>query len=393
MVVNSNNNSNSDDIALNKNTLASFDKIAQNAVKNYQFRNGKTYDSPYKTEKDYNNSFSDIIKFQSQYKEKDKQIINAVIFHDENNDGVISGYLMWKYLELENKKTGVRYYPIKPGHSRNTVDFRINNILGSITGLNVIVIDLSYNEETLKAIKNASNHMIVIDDHPATTKFVDSNVFVGSNHSAAAYTYKFLYPKSDVSRVVQYIDDSDRKLFLPYLSFTNLFTSALGFRFVHHSQKRPGPEMFQQMHDYFKSDNTNFWIFIGKYFEELTENLKEQIAQNAKPAHFQGYNIGVLNFNSPGLTKKVGRQIITNFKKQGKPIDFAVLWGYEYTAGPPAYNITMIDDHKQTQINLGELGKKLGDKGGHPKGGGGKLHVGHFYWPKDIMELFDKKII
>ena len=388
---NSNNNGPKPKIVGNRNTSVNFNKLAQAAVKDYQFRNGKVYDSPYKTEKDYENSFDDILEFQKQFKDVDKKSIDAVIFHDENNDGVVAAYIVWKYLTNSGKNNSgdkIKYYPIKPGNAPRDVDFRIKYILDKLSGKNVILLDLSYNEDTLKAIKNVAKSMIVIDDHPGITVYAAPTVFVGKLHSAAAYTFKFFYPKNKVPRTIQYIDDSDRKLFLPYLSFTNLFTSALGYRFIHHTQKRPDQRMFAEMDKYFELDNPNFWIFIGKYFEELSESLKNQIAQNAVETNFQGYKVGVLNFNSPALTKKVGRQIVTNFKKIGKPIDFAILWGYEYTAGPPAYNITMIDDHQQTRINLGELAKKLGDKGGHRKGGGGKPHVGHFYWPRDIMELF-----
>jgi len=35
----------------------------------------------------------------------------------------------------------------------------------------------------------------------------------------------------------------------------------------------------------------------------------------------------------------------------------------------------------------------MGKLGGHPKGGGGHLHVGNFYWPhgkgKDIWDIFE----
>ena len=137
-------------------------------------------------------------------------------------------------------------------------------------------------------------------------------------------------------------------------------------------------------------------IFVGYYYQQVIESLKNQIAINAKPAKFQGYDVAVLNFNAPGLKKQVSRQIMSNYRKKGIPIKFCVLWGYEYTNN--CYDITILDDHRPTStINLGEIAFKLGIIGGAKKGGGGHLHEAHFYWPRndkmDIWDLFSKKYI
>jgi hypothetical protein len=138
--------------------------------------------------------------------------------------------------------------------------------------------------------------------------------------------------------------------------------------------------------------NVNDLITFGYYYFQVTENLKDQIAINAQIRDFQGYKVGILNLRIPGLQKKVGRQICTNLA--GK-IDFVVLWGWEYTAD--GYGITMIDDHKQTKVDLREIGEKLKMIGGHFKGGGGRQHEYNFYWPRnekyDIWDLLEKKLI
>ena len=122
------------------------------------------------------------------------------------------------------------------------------------------------------------------------------------------------------------------------------------------------------------------------------ENIKEQIARNAVIKTFQGYKVGVLNFSDPVLTKRIGRQICSNF---GDKIDFALLWAYEHNKN--LYRIQIIDDHKQKKINLGNIARKMGEIGGTNKKGGGHEHVGNFYWPntknKTIWDIFDKKYI
>jgi hypothetical protein len=274
---------------------------------------------------------------------------------------------------------------MKPHHGIN-VNKRISGLEDIIKNKNVLILDISYGNNTFDFIKKNSKNMIVIDDH-TTTSYKDDNIFVGENHATVGYTWKFFYPKEKIPKIVQYIDDSDGKLFLPFISHSNLFSVSLGFRFVHNIFKSMGPDTFSELHELFKNDNVNFWIFLGRYFEEVRDHLKNQIANNARQTEFQGYKVGVLNFNAPSLVKPVGRQILTNMNKNSKKIDFAVLWGYEYSASPPAYRIQLIDDHIQTKINMGDLANKLGKIGGHPKGGGGHQHIGNFYWSKDIFIL------
>lgn len=375
----------------NKTTTQNFNKLAMECVEDYNFKNTKNMSkSKYKTEKEYQNSFDDIIKFQSKFTDTQKKSIDIVAFHNDNNDGVVSAYFAWKYLMFENKKD-VKFVGLKPGKSKG-VDYRVKNIVNIINGKNVLILDLDYNEETFNFMKQSSKMMMVIDDHHGGKEYNDPNAFIGKNHAAVAYTFKFFYPKENVPKVVQYVDDSDAKLFLPFIPFPDLFSSALGFRFVHNIFMPIGPNAFEKMHIFFKDDNVNFFIFLGKYFEQVKDNLKNQIAQNARIMDFQGYKVGTLNFNSPALSKPVGRQIVSNFNRDRDVINFAVLFGYEFTVS--AWRVQLIDDHKQTKINLKEIAEKLGKISGHPRGAGGHVpHVGNFYWTGDIFDLFKKKNI
>jgi hypothetical protein len=328
-----------------------------------------------------------MLVFQKKFSDKEKKSIDVVIFHDDNNDGVVGAYIAWKYLMLDNKQE-VKFIGLKPGKGRG-IERRMENLGNLIKNKNVLILDLAYNKDTLNYVNDVAKLMIVIDDHFSGEKYANPNIFVGENHAAVAYAWKFFYPKEKVPKIVQYVDDSDAKLFLPYVAFPDLFSSALGFRFVHNIFMPTGSESFEKLHELFKTDNVNFFIFLGKYFEEVRNNLKDQIAINARLANFQGYRVAVLNFNSPALSKPVGRQMVSNFEKSGNPIDFAVLWGFEYSAQPPAYRVQLIDDHKQTKLNMSDFASRLGKLGGHPKSGGGHgNHIGNFYWTKDIFDLF-----
>ena len=354
-----------------------------------------------KNEKKYNDSFNDILAFKDKITIAEINNIDTIMYHDENNDGMFGCAIAYHYLKEinKNKKNGngngnrnkkINLVAIKPGFIPDHL----------YKGKNVLIIDVSISENIIKSIIDLSNSFIIIDDHVKT--LVDEKIFNGNNHSACAYVWKFFYPKKEIPKIIQFIDNSDRKLFNTHISdsSSHYFNTSIGIRITHNKspaiqmKKRDG-RLFDELWDISTNTEPNFWIIIGYYYDQVINNLKDQVAINAKPANFQGYKVGVLNFNAPALSKQVGRQIITNFKNRGEHIDFAVCWGYEYTNG--FYRVQLIDDHHQTRINLPDIAKKLGIIGKTSKGGHGAGHVGNFYWPKnnemDIWDLFRKTYI
>lgn len=125
---------------------------------------------------------------------------------------------------------------------------------------------------------------------------------------------------------------------------------------------------------------------------EIRENMKYEIANLAQPATFQGYRVGVLNFDAPGLAKVVGRQIVSNFKARKVPIDFSVIWAYQYLR--KEYRIQLATDHSAGSTNVAEIAAKIGSlpEGGR-EGGGGHPNMASFYWKGNIFDLFTKKMI
>lgn len=360
----------------------------------------------FSTEKKYEDSFKDdIIKFGKQFTAAKKKSIDVIGFHDENNDGMFGAAIAWHYLVDENNKD-VTMIPLKPtygGGFMKRFQYKINLMKDKV----VLLIDLSLDNETIEHLTEVTKELIIIDDHKETTTVIDKNVFIGQDHAAIAYVWKFFYPNKNVPTIIQYIDDSDRKLFLPYLDYSTLVTTIIGIRYTHSKSpytmskkkrsKKDEDSLWKELYEIINNSKHNFWKIAGQYVHETIEALKYQIAVNAQVRNFQGYKVGILNFNAPALMKRVGRQIITNFKSRGQYIDFVVLWGFEYTSN--AYNIQLVEDHQNRppKYNLPQMAKKLGKIGGHYKGGGGSRWVGHFYWPHnrehDIWELFSKKFI
>ncbi len=376
--------------------VAEFNGVARNAIKGYKFEQKKGVSATppiFKTEIEYQNSFQRIIAFSKKYLSDD---INYIIYHDFNNDGIMSAFSAWRYLVKDHGKEDIQFNGLKPALGTGEIVVTpIRKILGDLSGKNVLILDLSYNKKTLDAIREVASSLIIIDDHSTTVGDENEGVFVSEIHATCSQTWKFFYPTQPVPQVIMLVGISDKKIFVPFASFSHLFNTAMGIRFFNNVRLKGKHNfihggLFDQL-DEVVDQRGDFYVFIGRYMEEFKDNVKLEIANNARAVDFQGFRVGALNFDSPALAKVVARQIITNFRKSKTPIDFAVLWAYHYTTGE--YRVQLIDDHQQTRLNMGDLAKRLGAKGGAERAGGGHPHVGNFYWKRDIRELFEKKFL
>jgi len=350
--------------------------------------------------KAYQDSFDDIIAFSKKFTALKKKAINCIIFHTENSDGVMSANIAIKYL-LENKKTDINLVPAKPFSGHGKVDPRLTQYEDKIKDRNVLIIDLQYNDDNIKYIKDLSKNIYIIDDHSINNKKNNGHFVGDSNHASIAYTWKFFYPKVDVPKYVQIIDNDDRKLHerLPHLSKYRNMSSFFNYRIFHNPYlkiKFDSISDFENLDSVVNDEYKMISNLIGHYYDELANNIKEQVARNARPANFQGHPVHVLNYNDPVLSRMVARQILTNAKMRGDNIHFAVLWGYEYTS--QAYRVQLCEFHGgKPKYNLALMAKTLGNIGGSSRGGGGDKYVGNFYWPKskdkDIWDLFSKNYI
>lgn len=382
-------------------------KILSNSVKNVEFPlvSLRDFQSKYSSEKEYQSSFEKIKKYSSSVPEKQKKAINCIIFNRGNADGITCAYIVLRYLkkQLKRELTQSDIYLIPVGPSSGYGIARdISRSEQNIKGKNVIVLDLAYNVESLDYLKKISKSLIVIDDHPLTqnlinkTKLNNKNYYIGDKgHAACGYAWKFFFPKKKVIPFIQMVDSDDAKLYLKHLGNPRPINTYFNYRIVHNANlKWTDLRSFEKIDKMVKELNPNFAKFVGHYFDELSNNLKEQIAKNARFAYFEGHPVYILCYNDPALVKMVMRQMVTNAKKANIKIDFAVTWGWEHSNN--LYNIQLSEDHSLPMPGnrLPEIANKLGKIGNTGKGGGGREHVGHFYWPrgngKDIWDLFGK---
>lgn len=386
-----------DEIFVKKSGKVDFDKFLDQCLKDRDIFSTMNKNEKKKRNEEYENSFQEIDTFRKSLTKKDIEDINTIVYHDENNDGIFSAVCAYHYYSTTypNRVQDLRLVPVKPQAGMTFINPRDQE---KYKDRNLLILDLDFHPQYVENIKKISNQMIIIDDHTQGNSLKGNKIFVGTNHAACANTFKFFYPKEPIPNVVKIIDISDSKIGLgEYSNYMNHFTRFLGHRFTHNKTMRKDPQtMMNELWNLIFNINMNTALFIGHYMDEAENSLKDQIAINAKPAKFQGYNVAVINFNAPSLLKPVLRQINTNYERMEQPIDFAVGWGWEYTAN--GYSVTIMDNHRpESTVHLGDIAKKLAKYGGHPKGGSGHPHIGHFYWPKnqkvDIWDLFSKQFI
>ena len=324
----------------------------------------------YETQSNYNSTLNSQLKGVTLTKTQ-RTDINVIWWNQRNNDGLFSATIAQNYL-TEEGKGNIEF--IKTGQHSGTNKLPYHVSESSLRDKHLLVVDLTFSHGLYEVLSKLCKSVIVIDDHAQPITGLPNVTIITSNsgHGSCALCWKLFYPKKKIPKVLMMIDLKDSVKSAKFLPSSALLASALHFRFLENPLLK---KKWNEIETYDKiwqiiDDPPQFWIIIGSYMTEVQENIKNQIAKNAQIRTFQGYKVGVLNYDDPVLYKRVARQICTNM---GDKIDFAVLWGYQYTL--KCYVVHMLDHHSpNNKINLRDLATQLGKIGGHPKGGGGHLH-------------------
>ena len=310
----------------------------------------------------------------------------------------MSGYIAWDYLTdggSVNKQ--LKIVSSRPDWGSVGVSNNVKKIEKFLTGKNVIMVDLSYNLETIEYIKSITNFFITIDNHNEDSvsklpyAYITDHYQKGkgykATHAACSAVWKFFNPNEKVPYIIQSIDSSDVKLYLKYLPDPDPISMAINVKFIKNQSKleyHTTPEvLFKDLHD-FMTDGTslqglNFLAVLGQVMNRYAENMKLEVASKAQPAKFISplgtYDIYVLNYAQPGLLKRVGKYIAESHKE----IDFAVIWFYDYNRNE--FNIELISSHRpgDNKPNVVQIAKKFG--------GGGSMDHSRFTYKGNVGDL------
>lgn len=335
--------------------------------------------SKYKTEEEYENSLKEAIHFSNKFTEKEKKSLNTIVFNRGNSDGVMSGYIVWKYLTNNGKNSDENISVIanSPNFQKKGIANQIKRIENKIAGKNVIMVDLSYNKETIEYIKKITNFFIFIDNHDnkdledLSYAYVTTFSKSGAAHGACAAVWKFFYPKEKVSYLIQSVDSGDSKLYIKYLPDPNPINTALAVKFVKNQSRtdysRDPKILLKDINDFLMNDNddlraVNFLVVLGQVMDRFGENLKRDVASKATKGFFKvkrkKYPVYILNYSQPGLQKRIAKFIAS----QNEDGDFAVVWFYN--SKDRSIDVTISSSHKpNSKINIVEIAKEMGGQG------------------------------
>ena len=129
--------------------------------------------------------------------------VDCVIYHAECTDGFGSAYAAWKL--LGNR---AEYHARKHGTPPPDVK-----------GKNVVILDFSFDNATIKKMIEDAEALVVIDHHKtAMVELHDiSNTIFDMSHSGTVLSWNFFHPGKDPPKFLLYIEDRDLwKWELPY---------------------------------------------------------------------------------------------------------------------------------------------------------------------------------
>ena len=330
----------------------------------------------YSSEEEYQNSLESSIAFSNKFTEEQKKSLNVIIFNRGNSDGLFSAYIAWEYITGGVPDNNVKLLISNPNLQKYGVANEIKRLENYITGKNVIIVDLSYNKETLEFVKQKANFFVFIDNHIAPgilelpyvyTTAVDSKKF--PVHAACAAVWKFFYQTKPVSYFIQSVDSGDAKLYLPYLPDQDSINVALSVKFVKNQTKKEYSKnpvaLFTDLHSFFKEGTSmqslNFLNVLGQVMSRFGENLKIEVASKAVRATFKtpekDYKVTVLNYSQPGLVKRLGKYMAS----QNPDTDFSVIWFYNYK--DRVFDVTISTSHRPGHtIDLSKISSFYGEK-------------------------------
>lgn len=338
--------------------------------------------SRYKTEEEYEESLKSASEFGKQFTVEQKKSFDVIIFH-KNADGAISGYIAWDYLTDSGKTNKqLKILTARPDYGKAGISNNIKKLEHYLSGKNVLMVDLSYNKETIEYINSITNFFVTIDNHPADEIaelpyiYITDTYLKGTKqkatHGACAAVWKFFHPDEKVPYIIQSIDSSDVKLYLKYLPDPDPVAMAIDVKFIKNqtrSNYHSNPEeLFKDLHEFFTDGTSlqglNFLAVLGQVMGRFAENMKMEVVRNAQPAKFisktgKTYNVWILNYAQPGLLKRVGK----NIAEIHRDADFAVIWFYDYRK--KEFEITLVSSHRPGDIkpNINEIAKSYGGYG------------------------------
>jgi oligoribonuclease NrnB/cAMP/cGMP phosphodiesterase (DHH superfamily) len=310
--------------------------------------------------------------------------INVVIYHKNCSDGLASALCVYEKLG-----DSVEYIPM---HYNDKLDFE------KLKDKNVLIVDFSFDKETLEKIRTFSKKAMIIDHHISAIEKLEGveGCFFDVSHSAAYlcfiymnvndpadYNYQ-LYQSDNwiVPRFILYIEDRDiwkwefREKSGPF---------SYGLKELNFSDKT-----FKLFKKYLRDEEeVEELVKIGKNIMEKNNLFVNNSIKNAKKVDYRifdkNYKIMLLALENPKLISEISEKLYTE-----NDVDFTLCWFpdrnnkfldlrlFKILYGEQKYILSFRTNKKK--IDVSKIASSVGG-GGHKEAAGATIK----YHPNDLI--------
>jgi len=271
----------------------------------------------------------------------------VVLYHNDE-DGFGAAWAAWKKF-----KDKASYIPVE---YKNRAAY-----LEKLKNKEIYLLDLCFNEKTMKKLLEGNKKLVVIDHHigrKEECKISTERVF-DIKSSAAVLSWKFFYPGRPMPNLLRYVEDFDIwKLKMPHTR--ELFASLDTFKFNF--------KIWNKLVSDFQSvKRRKKHIEAGRAILKYQDNMLRKIVSSGENVILNGHKAFAVN--SPILESEIGHYIYENKGVLG------IIWSYQN-------GVFKTSLRSNKKIDASKLAKKFGG-GGH-KGAAGFIFNSkiNFPWKK-----------
>ena len=290
---------------------------------------------------------------------------DVVIYHKNCLDGLASAWVYW-YLTKGDKS--VSYYWEEPSASK---------VPPGLYGKRILIVDVSYEDETLAQIAEDAECLLLIDHHVSNQRTQDKLTYTSFDmkHSACVGTWMYFFPDEKVPLFLKLIEANDlghfdNKEAMAFVAYMNYI-----FPRIHHKHI----DIFDK---YIKNKKTYTAIQKGQvlanYIEQLIRrNARHEILSLDLGKGKKKLSVCIANVTTVPLKGRIATQILDEDDR----CDISMAWAFQER------RYSVVVRTKKEDIDVSEIAKQL--SGGEKAGGHGK--AAHFFYNgKDIYDLFEK---
>lgn len=264
-----------------------------------------------------------------------------VLFHHPCTDGMGAKYAAWKKFGDKAEYLGVNYNNPMP---------RIED------GSEVYIIDFSYPKEELRALKNRSSKLVVLDHHKTAQTDLEGEdyAFFDMNKSGAVLAWEYFFPNIEVPSLLQIIQDRD--LWRWAFPATKHILNSLS---IHGDKVETWDEIIDAP-AWMEEQGRSISRFREK---ELNFHTKPE---NVRVCRILGYKVAITNAST--LFSEIGNKMCS---------DWDVDFGITYKVNPQG--LVELSLRSIGDFDVSEVAKTLGG-GGHKNASGARISLETLTW-------------